>query len=151
MPKSLFIGLLLTVVTVSIHAWGTSLWLHRLRRRYTDDSLRDWKPVTTLCLTAAWLLSLQVVEVVVWACVYLLLPSLEEVSTFEQAVYFSTVTFSTLGYGDIVLSSSWRLLGAVQAMSGLLIFGWSTALFYAVFERVWLANLLDNSDENRGD
>ncbi|MEM1303714.1 MAG: potassium channel family protein, partial [Planctomycetota bacterium] len=58
-------------------------------------------------------------------------------STLEEATYFSTVTFASLGYGDIVITGPWRLLSAIQAMNGLLVFGWSTALLFAVVERIW--------------
>ena len=141
MAKSILVGLLLTVATVGIHAVGTSWWVLRLARDGRDDARRQ-RPIQTLCATATVLLSLQICEVVVWAIAYLLLPTLDEVNTFEQAVYFSTVTFTALGYGDIVLTSSWRLLAAIQAMAGLLIFGWSTAVFFAVCREYWLNDLV---------
>jgi len=141
MAKSIFVGLLLTVATVGIHAGGTSWWVLRLVRVGRDET-RKPHPIRTLCATAAVLLSLQICEVVVWAITYLLLPTLDEVSTLEEAVYFSTVNFTALGYGDIVLTSSWRLLGAIQAMAGLLIFGWSTAVFFAVCQEFWLNGLV---------
>jgi hypothetical protein len=84
-----------------------------------------------------FLLLLHILEVTVWALVYLALPQLPEFEDAEQALYFSTVTFASLGYGDVFIQGSWRLLSAIQAMTGLLIFGWSTALLYAVVQRLW--------------
>jgi voltage-gated potassium channel len=143
MTKSILVGLLMTVVTVGIHAVGTSWWVQRLVREERHETRRR-HPIRTLCATATVLLSLQICEVVVWAITYLLLPTLDEVNTLEEAVYFSTVTFTALGYGDIVLTSSWRLLGAIQAMAGLLIFGWSTAVFFAVCREYWLGGLVSS-------
>jgi voltage-gated potassium channel Kch len=57
--------------------------------------------------------------------------------SFEQALYFSIVTFTTLGYGDITLESNWRLLASFEAASGIIIFGWSTAIIVAVVQRLY--------------
>jgi len=54
-------------------------------------------------------------------------------TSFEESLYFSLVTMATLGYGDVVLDKSWRILSAIQGANGSFLFGWSTALtFYAV-------------------
>jgi hypothetical protein len=150
MTESILLGVLLTVATVGIHATGTAWWVQRLVRRQRDKA-RQIHPIRILCATATVLLSLQICEVVLWAVTYLLLPSLKEVDTLEQAVYFSTVTFTTLGYGDIVLTSNWRLLCAIEAMAGLLIFGWSTALFFAVLQKTWLEKLTPDSSSDIGE
>jgi hypothetical protein len=60
------------------------------------------------------------------------------VGDFETALYFSTVTFTTLGYGDIVLEGNWRLFGAIEAGNGLILFGWSTAFLLSVTSRLRL-------------
>jgi hypothetical protein len=74
-----------------------------------------------------WLFLATILEVWCWAVLYLLLGALESI---EKAVYFSTVTFTTLGFGDIVLDEEWRLLSSFEAANGLLMFGWSTALVF---------------------
>ena len=55
---------------------------------------------------------------------------------FEAALYFSTASFTTLGYGDVVLDHRWRLLGAIEGANGLLLFGWSTAFLISVTGRM---------------
>jgi len=139
MLKSILVGALLTMATVGIHAIGTTWWIRRLQRlrESTLDPNRPLIQLRVLCSTAVVLLLLHILEVAVWACVYMALPDLAELSEIEEATYFSTVTFATLGYGDVVINGSWRLLSAIQAMTGLLIFGWSTALLYAVVQRLW--------------
>jgi len=58
--------------------------------------------------------------------------------TLEEALYFATVTFTTLGYGDIVLGPDWRLLGAFAAANGTIIIGWTTALVFLAVQRVYI-------------
>ena len=139
MLKSIIVGGLLTIVTVGIHTVGTSWWIQRLQRIQSLklEERGRFLPHRILCSTAVFLLLLHIIEVTVWAVVYLALPELPEFEDAEQALYFSTVTFASLGYGDVFIHGSWRLLSAIQAMTGLLIFGWSTALLYAVVQRLW--------------
>jgi voltage-gated potassium channel Kch len=136
--ESILVALLLTALTVIIHAVGTSWWIRRLKRRMKVIAVDDqFAGLKILCSTATLLLALHIVEVIVWAMTFLILPDVSEVKTLEEAVYFSTVTFTSLGYGDVVIARPWRLLAAIEAMTGLLIFGWSTALVIAVVERLW--------------
>ncbi len=57
-------------------------------------------------------------------------------SDLEGALYFSAVTFTTLGYGDVVLQSSWRLLASFQGVNGIIMFGWTTAIIVALVHRI---------------
>ncbi|MEZ5579160.1 MAG: potassium channel family protein [Candidatus Competibacteraceae bacterium] len=80
---------------------------------------------------------LHVVEVTLWALTYILLPG-DQLDTFEKSLYFSVVSFTTLGYGDITLTDSeWRLLSGIEALDGILLVGWSTALLFIVVQRSW--------------
>ena len=74
-----------------------------------------------------------IVQVVFWALIYAALGAFED---FETAVYFSGVTFTSLGYGDVVLKGRMRLLAPLQAANGLMMFGVTTALFIAAIEQV---------------
>ncbi len=67
-------------------------------------------------------------EIFIWAVAYLMVGA---ISALEPALYFSTVTFTTLGYGDIVLQEGWRLLASFEAANGIMMFGWTTALIFA--------------------
>ena len=75
-----------------------------------------------------------VMDVWLWAAVYL---TIGAVASFEESLYFSTTTFTTLGYGDVVLGREWRLLASFEAANGLIIFGWMTALVIAVIQRFY--------------
>ena len=131
---------LLVATTVAMHAFGTVSWMRYLGRRYigADGQVKAHKTLPAVTWTAVWLLMLHLLEVVVWAVFYLLITPVEEIGTFEEAVYFSAVTFTTLGYGDITLADHhWRLLSGAEALNGVLLVGWSTALLFAVFQRCW--------------
>ncbi len=147
MFKSIVLGLLLTVATVGIHAAGTSFWIERLKRRAAvlAKTSRGWLlHLRLLGSTAVVLLLLHIVEVTVWALAYLWL-NLAEIQSIEAATYFSTVTFTALGYGDLVIAGPWRMLAAIESMVGLLIFGWSTAMLFTVVQRIWESK----ADESR--
>ena len=72
-------------------------------------------------------------EIWLWAVMYRALGALSEL---EQALYFSAVTYTTLGYGDVVLQSSWRLLASFQSVNGVIMFGWTTAIIVALVHRI---------------
>jgi hypothetical protein len=61
--------------------------------------------------------------------------------TFIDGIYFSATSISTLGYGDVVLPSPWRMLGPLVAISGTLMFGCSTAFLFLVLQKVWVHQL----------
>ena len=80
-----------------------------------------------------------IVQVAFWALLYRLLGAFPD---FETAMYFSGVTFTSLGYGDVVLEGRMRLLGPLQAANGLMMFGITTALFISAVQQVtakWIA------------
>ena len=124
MFQSVLVGLTLAMITIAMHALGTTAWLGQLRRSPSATKKRDAFPIVQqlniLCATAVALLSLHFAEVVVWGLCYLVLVGGETLSTFEEAIYFSTVTFASLGYGDVVIDGHWRLLSAIQAIKPLL-------------------------------
>ena len=70
----------------------------------------------------------------VWALLFL---GLGEFNNFSEAFYHSVVNFTSLGYGDIVMSPKWRLLGALEAANGILMFGLSTGSFIVVMNRLF--------------
>ncbi|MGA9575251.1 MAG: potassium channel family protein [Lysobacterales bacterium] len=76
------------------------------------------------------------IEAVVWAAVYLANPEITVLPDKQTAFYFSMVTYTSLGYGDIVLTGNWRALSAIQAANGLIIFGWTTALIFYFIQKI---------------
>ena len=139
MLEFILIGLCLVAVTIAIHATGTSVWMRLMIRQFAGHD-GQWLPRDhwrVIMWTAITLLGLHMVEIVVWALTYMWLPSVTGLETLEESIYFSLVTFTTLGYGDITLQPGPRILSGVEAMNGIFLFGWSTALFFLVFQRSW--------------
>ncbi|MGI9504149.1 MAG: ion channel [Geminicoccaceae bacterium] len=135
MISQLLIGSLIIAVTTIFHAAfieaGIAGLTHFGRRLTATPSYRT----KTAMLVAAtlWLLASHSVGVWLWAFMFILLRAIDGL---EPAVYFSLVTFTTLGYGDITLDENWRLLSALCAANGLLLFGFSTAFLVELMRRL---------------
>jgi hypothetical protein len=84
-----------------------------------------------------WMFLAIVIEVWLWALLYLYNPQITTLPDLETAFYFSMVTYTTLGYGDVVLTGQWRSLATIQAANGVIIFGWTTALIFVFIQRVY--------------
>ena len=137
MLEPILLGTLLVAVCVVIHAVGTSYWVRYLFRRHAaaDGRWRKESDLWILMSTAVVLLGLHFLEVMLWALTYRWGVPAGQLDSFEEATYFSFVTFTTLGYGDITLDSEWRLLSGIEAFIGILLVGWTTALLFAVLQR----------------
>jgi voltage-gated potassium channel len=123
------------VILVQLAATLTLAYLvRRILPVWTDHQPAQFVIARAALTSFAILFLGHIVQVWLWAGLYIWLG---EFTDLETALYFSTVTISTLGYGDIVLSPDWRLLGAIEAASGILLFGWSTAVLVAVIMRAW--------------
>lgn len=148
MPHLAVIGTVLVALTVVIHALGSTYLVRYLARRFLDERGRWGSRNTLFALiqAAVVLVALHVLEIMVWAGVYKALVPVGELADLESAVYFSFVTFTTLGYGDITLSDGWRLLSGIQALNGILLVGWSTALMFAVVQKSWQGFVRDDAE-----
>ena len=126
----------LLAACVIIHATGVASAVRWLRRRVpTAEQLWPWTWIF-ICL-AGWMVFLHLIEITVWALFYLWQDALPE---FQSALYFSAVTYTTTGYGDLVLPKEWQLVGAVEALTGILMCGWSTAFFFAIVSRMFTSD-----------
>lgn len=132
MIERLLLAFGLMALCVGIHAWGVTAAL-----RWTRDqaaAVAGFSTTTWLLVRlASWVVLLHLVEIVAWAMIYAWQGAIPDVST---AVYFSAVTYTTTGYGDVVLPEAWRLVGAVEALTGILMCGWSTGFFFAVVRQI---------------
>jgi hypothetical protein len=136
MISKLLIAWLLLALTVTIHAAGLSAVLRRTPLSSAVIDTRFW-PVTVLLIRVAWwLVLLHLGEIAVWALFYLWQQCLPDA---ESSFYFSGVTYTTVGYGDLVLPKEWRLLGAVEGLTGILMCGLSTGFFFAEVNRMFVA------------
>ncbi len=91
------------------------------------------KVLLLLMASVFWVLSLMTLSVWLWAAAYM---ALGLFATLESAIYFSIVSFTTLGFGDVLLEEDWRLLSGLEAMNGLLMFGLLTAMLVEALRRI---------------
>jgi hypothetical protein len=80
------------------------------------------------------------IEIACWAVLFVVCGEFPE---FGTAYYHSAVNYTTLGYGDVIMTPSWRMLGPLEAANGMLMFGVSTALIFAVIQRLIQARFVD--------
>ena len=152
MLKYSFFSVLLVAITVVIHAVGTTQWLRHLSFRFADgaaDLNRTSQLLRIVVGTIFVLTILHTLQIIVWALAFLYMLPPDVLASFEEAIYFSFVTFTTLGYGDIVLTEVWRIFSGVEALNGVLLIGWSTAMLFAVVQRVWKDMLRQDASNNQ--
>jgi len=135
MGKVVLVGLGVTLGALVIQALAGGLGAEAvgvlLTRRSVGASL--WRNSLATIMLIVVLLVGHLAQVSVWATVF---TATGELGEFAVAFYHSAVNYTTLGYGDIVMSPRWRLLGPMEAANGTLTFGWSTAVIVTVVIRL---------------
>ena len=116
---------------VVIHAVGIAATL-QWTRRHIARTRALWPSSRLFIRLAGVVVLLHLLEIAVWAFFYVWQDAMPDV---QSALYFSGVTYTTTGYGDLVLPPEWRLVSAVEALTGILMCGWSTAFFIGVVTR----------------
>jgi Ion channel len=129
------IALALLVACVIVQSAGMLLlinWLTRVHHVLESPSARRRAgPLLSLFL---WIVLLHLTQVSLWAVVFWQARAL---ATLETAFYFSLVTYTTIGYGDVVLGPPWRVLAGIEGLAGIILIGWSTAFVFAVVNRMY--------------
>lgn len=131
----LLVALITTLTTIVIHGFALVAVLHTVHREYLlgRAGVRFWRDVAIIAIVTQLALVAHMVEIAIWAAV---LSLCGEFTRFTAAFYESAMNYTSLGYGDVVMSASWKLLGPLEAANGLLLFGVSTALIFAVIQRL---------------
>ncbi|BCG82423.1 hypothetical protein MesoLj113b_59650 [Mesorhizobium sp. 113-3-3] len=134
MFANLLVGTVAISLTVLVHTFGligvTRAMTHMVAR-FRMHGRRS--RIVAMISVVMGLFAVMTVEVWLWAGLYRLLGILPD---FETALYFSTTTFATVGYGDIVPAHDWRILAALEGVNGFLLIGWSTAYLIAAGTRI---------------
>jgi hypothetical protein len=133
MVARLLVGFSLMAVCVVIHAAGISAAVRHGRRIWPPPS-GFWASTRLFIMAAAWVVLLHLSEIAVWAVAYTWNSAMPDMSS---ALYFSAVTYTTTGYGDLVLPQAYRLDGGIEALTGILMCGWSTGFFFALVNRLY--------------
>ena len=141
MWMNIFIGLGVLMISVVIQVLGVLSMLRYLGRRMAQDKLGQglWGDVIAMSTVMSVLFIGHLVQIGIWAKLFI---AIGEFPDYTTAFYHSAVNFASLGYGDMVMSEEWRLLGALEAGNGVLMFGLSAAAMYAL-----VIKLIDNYRE----
>jgi hypothetical protein len=132
----LLIGALMISISVVFHV-AAMIYLTELLKKaigWMADFQRVPRIMTLMVMTVLIIIGVHTVEAWTWAALYL---NLGEFSELEDALYFSVITATTLGYGDITLSADWHILGTFEAMGGLILFGVSTAFLLELMRHLF--------------
>lgn len=142
MTHTLFVQFMLSTAMligcVIIHGFGLASLSKALRGEVATERLRRIDPLSprgalfTLAIVLA-IFALHGVEIWAFALLYVIIGA---TPGFEDALYFSTISYSTVGYSDVHIDQNWRLLGAFESLLGMVLIGWSTAFFFRMLGRI---------------
>lgn len=139
---------LLVLITATIHFFGLAAFSFVMNAplwRHTHVHRPFWQRYLVILAVVLGLFGLHTVEIWTYAVFYLY--GLNAFADFEQSLYFSTISFVSLGNGDVLMPRAWRLVGAIEAVNGVILLGWSTAFFITIVTRLrileheWLEKL----------
>ena len=129
----LAVALLATCVIVqSVGMLVLIHWLARVRRVLESPSTP--RRVALLLRLFLGIVLLHLIQVGLWAVVFW---RAQELPNLETALYFSLATYTTIGFGDVVVGPGWRVLAGIEGLTGILLVGWSTAFVFAVVNRTY--------------
>ena len=135
--KIIFIGTLIIAFNLVIQGLGNVFWFRKIIVP-TKTNINNNNILKTLLFSFLLFTLIHTIHSLVWAVCYYIIPETSiEFSSFSESVYFSMVTFTTLGYGDISLSSDWRLLSGLEAINGIMLIGWSTAMMFSLIQNIY--------------
>jgi hypothetical protein len=141
----LIVGAGAVLCTIFIHALALGATVNFFRRetRLGRAGMMYLIDFTIVVLVMSFTFVAHMIEVAVWALVFMMC---REFQDFGASYYHSAVNYSTLGYGDVIMSPSWKLLGPLEAADGSLMFGVSTAMIFTVILRLIQTRFADLRD-----
>ena len=141
----LAVGLVAVICTIMIHALPLSATVDFVRRerKLGRAGTNFWIDMRIVALVILCALIAHLTEIAVWAVLFVICG---EFADFGTAYYHSAVNYTSLGYGDLIMSPSWKLLGPLETANGMLLFGVSTAMIFAVIQRLVQARFVDLRD-----
>jgi hypothetical protein len=136
------VGACAVLCTIFIHALAVGATVNFVRRekRLGRTGAGLWIDLAIVVLTMSFAFLAHLIEIALWAVLFVTCGEFQE---FGFAYYHSAVNYTTLGYGDVIMTPSWKLLGPLEAADGALMFGVSTAMIFAVVMRLVQARFED--------
>jgi len=138
----LAVGATAVLCTIFIHALalGAVVNFFRHEKRLGRAGSGLWIDVAIVVLVISCAFVAHLIDIALWAVLFVICGEFQE---FGLAYYHSAVNYTTLGYGDVIMTPSWKLLGPLEAADGALMFGVSTAMIFAVIVRLIQARFED--------
>jgi hypothetical protein len=129
------VGAAAVLCTILIHALPLSATIRFVRheKKLGHLGVNFRRDLVVVVRTILYAFAAHLTEIALWALLFVMCG---EFSDFPTAYYHSAVNYTSLGYGDIIMSPSWRLLGPLETADGMLLFGVSTAMIFAVIQRL---------------
>lgn len=134
----LIIGGVMIGGTVLIHALGLDFIIRhtgRVEEFFRKFSKKLWKALTS-SVTVLLVFVIHIVIMQLWALLFMVWDC-APIESFADALYFSTVVYSTLGFGDIILEPSCRMLSGIEGANGFILFGWTAAFIFEIVTRIY--------------
>ncbi|MFN3021913.1 potassium channel family protein [Soonwooa sp.] len=139
MLQIVLVGILVVACNVFIQALSTLYFL-----KIFIPQFKRWRKKNELLTTFIMLVFLIMFftllhggQCTLWAAVYYFNPHISSLSSFSESIYFSLITFTTIGYGDVVIDSEWRIIAGLEAINGIMLVGWSTAMVFAFLQVIY--------------
>lgn len=134
MLSTILSACVLMAITVLVHVAGIAVLLRGLITLHALLPTRVWPIARMLLRMMWWLILIHLAEVLVWGLFYLWRGCVPDA---ETAFYFSGVTYTTIGYGDVVLAKPWRMLGPIEGLMGILMCGLSAGYLFAATSHIY--------------
>ena len=133
--SNLGVATMMVALTVMLHFWGLLLLTYVMSesRHHLRPHESRMRQAVLIIFVVLGIFALVTIHIWLYAALYRVLG---EVPNFESALYFSTTTFTCVGYGDILLSPRWRLVGAIESANGVILLAWSTTFLLSVTSRL---------------
>src|SRR5579862_1536991 len=127
-PLAVGAGAVLCTIFIHAIALGATVNFFRRERRLGRAGMAYFIDLIIVVLIMSFAFVAHVIEIGVWALLFMICGEFQE---FGAAYYHSAVNYTTLGYGDVIMSPAWKLLGPLEASNGSLMFGVSTAIIFS--------------------
>ena len=142
-PLAVGAGAVLCSIFIHALAVGATVNFIRREKRLGRTGVDFWIDLAIVVLTISFAFVAHLIEIALWAALFVICGEFQD---FGFAYYHSAVNYTTLGYGDVIMSPAWKLLGPMEAADGSLMFGVSTAMIFAVIARLIQAKFADLRD-----
>lgn len=136
--RQLLVSALLIASTTFVHGVfvAAAAAVFRVSKGHATGVFRFFRDSAVLVLLVVWLMFAHTIEIAMWAWTFI---RLDLFAGWEPALYFSAASYTTLGFGDVLLPDPWRLLSGAAAANGLLLFGLSAAFLFEAVGQLHLA------------